>query len=412
MPSLLPSDLYGGVYKSIVADPQAVRLQREQQARSAAERGELLRKQQQQEELQKVLGGVQQGDPQALSRFMQLDPEGAMKYQEAQQKNKDAQSQARTQGLMGLFGLPEEQRATAYPQYRQQLGGAESGLPEAYEPNSLMAMMHMGVKPETQADLRPKIPDSPKVGTFEDFVTRSFGANPTAAQLVQARKQWETADNVPAGSGAPTVGSFEDFVTKKYGRSPSADQIMTARKEWDSTNLRTPKLSEKMSNQMVDFSTGVNLLSGLITTFKEKIMEGPGGTGTAGAYVAGGVEKLPYIGGKLAPNARAYNDEARTVTEALLRAATGAAAPDQEVTRYTAFMPTPGMNPQEAQAKMDAYVAQIRGKAKGTTDALRLMGREEEAQQMEAGIDALLSQLPKISDGKTDKKALRTKYKY
>lgn len=159
---------------------------------------------------------------------------------------------------------------------------------------------------------------------------------------------------------------------------------------------KVPKLSEKMSNQLVDFSTGVNLLGDVVDSFDKNISQGPAGTGTLGSYVAGKVEALPFVGGKLAPETRSYKDQARVTTETLLRAATGAAAPEQEVTRYTAMLPAPGMSDQEAQSKMDAYTSQIRSKAKGTTDALRLMGRGREADEMERNIELLLGRIPKI----------------
>ena len=40
-------------------------------------------------------------------------------------------------------------------------------------------------------------PKPPAVGTFEDYVTRTYGANPTSAQILDARKAYNTADNAP-----------------------------------------------------------------------------------------------------------------------------------------------------------------------------------------------------------------------
>ncbi len=56
----------------------------------------------------------------------------------------------------------------------------------------------------TQALTPPKPGDGPKVGTFEDYVVRTHGPNPTADQVMAARKAWEQAnDTVRDGNGAP-----------------------------------------------------------------------------------------------------------------------------------------------------------------------------------------------------------------
>lgn len=73
-------------------------------------------------------------------------------------------------------------------------------------------------------------PKAPAIGSFEDYVVRRFGQQPTAEQITQARKDYETADDKPPAG--PAVGSFEDFVVKKFGANPTADQLAKARREW------------------------------------------------------------------------------------------------------------------------------------------------------------------------------------
>ncbi len=49
------------------------------------------------------------------------------------------------------------------------------------------------VPPQKEATPRP----APNVGTFEDYVTRTYGATPTPAQILQARKDYGQADDRP-----------------------------------------------------------------------------------------------------------------------------------------------------------------------------------------------------------------------
>jgi hypothetical protein len=42
----------------------------------------------------------------------------------------------------------------------------------------------------------------PQTGSFEDYVLRKYGKAPTAAQIVQARKDYQQADDRPTGAGA------------------------------------------------------------------------------------------------------------------------------------------------------------------------------------------------------------------
>lgn len=61
----------------------------------------------------------------------------------------------------------------------------------------------------TPTSEQPKPQESPKVGTFEDYVQRTYGANPTPEQILEARKKYQQADDRPTvnvmagGSGSP-----------------------------------------------------------------------------------------------------------------------------------------------------------------------------------------------------------------
>lgn len=52
---------------------------------------------------------------------------------------------------------------------------------------------------------KPSTEKPPAVGSFEDYVTRKFGPNPTPQQITQARKEYQQADDRPQGVGVTTL---------------------------------------------------------------------------------------------------------------------------------------------------------------------------------------------------------------
>lgn len=97
-------------------------------------------------------------------------------------------------------------------------------------------------KPKTATPRQPAA-----VGSFEDYLARTFGENPTSAQILQARKDYNTADNAPTAARQPAaVGSFEDFVARTYGKNPTSQQILDARKQYNTAD-NVPKPGADMS---------------------------------------------------------------------------------------------------------------------------------------------------------------------
>jgi hypothetical protein len=87
--------------------------------------------------------------------------------------------------------------------------------------------------------VKPTKETAAKVGSFEDYVTRTYGENPTPAQILAARKAYGQADDRPrvSVSVAPTAApgtTFEDLA-KGTGMSPTAIKIASQRYLEDGT---------------------------------------------------------------------------------------------------------------------------------------------------------------------------------
>jgi hypothetical protein len=79
------------------------------------------------------------------------------------------------------------------------------------------------------------------VGGFEDYLRRSFSANPTAAQIEAARKSY-----TEAGAASPQAGSFADYVTRRFGANSTPAQIEQARQSYGQADNRpiAPKVTD------------------------------------------------------------------------------------------------------------------------------------------------------------------------
>lgn len=63
-------------------------------------------------------------------------------------------------------------------------------------PNDVLVPAEGGA-PIASNPVAPKPENAPNVGSFEDYVLRKFGPNPTPAQITQARKEYNQADDRP-----------------------------------------------------------------------------------------------------------------------------------------------------------------------------------------------------------------------
>lgn len=91
----------------------------------------------------------------------------------------------------------------------------------------------------------PKPPAPPPVGSFEDYVGRKYGTNPTPEQIEAARTSFNPAPPVKPPA-PPAVGSFEDYLARKYGENPTAKQIEDARLSF---NPQQPERPPKPADQ-------------------------------------------------------------------------------------------------------------------------------------------------------------------
>lgn len=112
-------------------------------------------------------------------------------------------------------------------------------------PAQLRAIAEQRVIDPDGRPFQPRVsPRQAPLSDYEGFLqrfARERGKTPdalTATEEVEARKAWGTADNRP--SAPPALGSFEDYVTRKFGANPTAAQIEQARKAYGQADDRPP----------------------------------------------------------------------------------------------------------------------------------------------------------------------------
>ena len=102
------------------------------------------------------------------------------------------------------------------------------------------AKAHLGLdlQPEWQDDYGPALesflPDKggPQPGTFGWFMGLPEDQR---AEALGAREQWEGAGRAQA---SPAVGSFEDYLTKRFGPQPTPQQITQARQTYEASGRK------------------------------------------------------------------------------------------------------------------------------------------------------------------------------
>jgi hypothetical protein len=88
----------------------------------------------------------------------------------------------------------------------------------------------------------------------------------------------------------------------------------------------------------------------------------------------------------------------RRVAEVFLRIATGAAAPTEEkITYLSELLPPPGSSMKMAQAKIDAFRSSVKADAISVAENLRIQGKDDLADKIEANIEKLFSVTSKVS---------------
>lgn len=92
----------------------------------------------------------------------------------------------------------------------------------------------------------PAAPRTPVMGSFEDYVKRAFGDNPSPEQIRQARKDYQQADDRPQSSGDRSPG----------GLTPNQESLLTERlaKNW----MEITKPTREMNRQLGIMNAGVD----------------------------------------------------------------------------------------------------------------------------------------------------------
>lgn len=133
--------------------------------------------------------------------------------------------------------------AETYPHVRElarQLVGddAVQELPEQFDAPTIAALAKFGDDAVAQA-----------VKTREVRTRKADGSE--TIQIVEDKpgQVFESAAEPPKAGSAPNVGSFEDYVTRTYGPTPTSDQIIAARKKYNQADDR-PAVTVRMGNGM------------------------------------------------------------------------------------------------------------------------------------------------------------------
>jgi hypothetical protein len=151
----------------------------------------------------------------------------------------------------GVEAMPEDLRPAGWAAARNEVvtNGIFPGdqIPEAYNPHWMAAARRSLLTPKEQEEVgRPKLmnvapghavinerdpaggavftapvaAEPPKPGTFEYFLTSTYGANPTGQQQTMARKLWEDAGRAPA---QPQQRSLQPRMVKSGGAEVQAN---------------------------------------------------------------------------------------------------------------------------------------------------------------------------------------------
>lgn len=181
-----------------------------------------------------------------------------------------------------------------------------------------------------EAPPKPKEPAA--VGSFEDYVVRKHGANPTPAQIAQARKEYQQADDRPYRDPVPIVvmtGDGPQLVNRKAG---TASQIT----DQEGQALGLAPTSEQR-NKVAATSRAQPVLDS-IDELSEKINVNQG----AYAKMAGGAAKLAAKA-NLDDDVSEYNAVVSGFTPMLARMVghTGVLT-EQDVQSVRAMLPQPG----------------------------------------------------------------------
>lgn len=177
--------------------------------------------------------------------------------------------------------------------------------------------------------------DAPKIGTFEDYVTRAYGQNPTPSQIRAARREWAQSDNAPAAG--PQVGSFEDYLRRAYGGNPTPEQIRLARREYMQADDKPvePKEPNQGQFQTAEAAMRLEQAEPILSRLENEIAS---------------MGQISFSAQMLAPSAKlqsasmqSYAQAARNFINAKLRRESGAViSPTEFADAKQQYLPVPG----------------------------------------------------------------------
>lgn len=156
-------------------------------------------------------------------------------------------------------------------------------------------------------------------------------------------------------------------------------------------NIKSQQLTGEEKKQLGAVEGAVSDMNKLVTLYNVGDSSGFWPT------VQGKLSGIPVLGQRLFPDEAEFNKHKRTIAERFLRAATGAAAPAQEVATYTGFLPNWGDTPEQAQAATDAFLNQVRSKSTAAVSRLRAEGFDDRASEIESNLKTMFDGIKKVN---------------
>lgn len=177
-------------------------------------------------------------------------------------------------------------------------------------------------------------------------------------------------DPATASESAPALGSFEDYVGRSFGQNPTADQITQARKAYMQADDRPPagqaggaprRVTSGDANRIAELDTSINDLDVL-----ERELGTTGAASKVGAMLPNVVTEFTGWGA----DAKARQGVIDRVKQVIGKALEGGVLRREDEYKYVKILPTIGDPPTVARAKLQGLRQAIQQRRDTTINAL------------------------------------------
>lgn len=274
-----------------------------------------------------------------------------------------------------------------------------------------VAMRNMAIFDQAEREKREQEAAAKRAAMEEQlFGMKKTAYDEEATQRRQSKYKMEAfADKLRSAQSDPEKEAiakayFQENYPEEYGKillkpKDQMDLMDLLRMQFlqgQINNQNQPKLNAAQEAAITSVGEAKNLLTDLANEFNSV------STGRASQAFSSALSQIPVVGPRINPKEAAYNAKRRLVAETYLRAATGAAAPDKEVTTYMNFLPSLGDPTELASKKMESFIHRIEGRAEGVANALDAVGRPEQAEMIRQNTAKEIAVIRQIKFGQGD----------